>query len=193
MNNMKNTIFLALLSLLVFSCSQKNTNTANQTKLKDQFNTTDTGDKLSTVADSLIDGSSEQVVSREGEKEQVADPSTKVAGIKKELKQKNVDNPDSKISKGGGALKTPELPKKGDRRIVKCVVDQKTYYAVDDCYMCPDAMTTYYDEEIKKICTTGGITGRSTCENEFLRMINSKEDRTCEPLKVLPTNKTSDF
>lgn len=189
---MKNILSIAFLCLFIASCAQKNKNTVSNshTKLNDKL--VSTTDEIKTnLGDTLkVEERTDEMVDNEKEK---VDLPTSGEGTTKKIFDENGEKSNSELSKGSGKLETPNIPVKGKQRIVMCVVDEKnTYYAVTDCFQCPDAMQTYYDGEMNRVCTSGGITGRSTCEEAFLKLMANK-DKECTDLKTLPTKKVSNF
>lgn len=55
-----------------------------------------------------------------------------------------------------------------DSSIKKAMIIQYEYkneivYLVENCYQCPDGMSTVYNSKKEKVCEFGGIMGMSTC------------------------------
>lgn len=61
----------------------------------------------------------------------------------------------------------------------KAMIIQYTYnneivFLIEDCYQCPDGMSTLYNSKKEKVCVFGGIMGNNSCPDFSEKAINEK-------------------
>lgn len=59
--------------------------------------------------------------------------------------------------------------------IVRYQYQNEDYFAISDCFNCPDYFTTFYNCLGEEICRTGGLIGENTCSSDFTKNAVKKE------------------
>ncbi|MDY0780451.1 DUF6970 domain-containing protein [Tenacibaculum sp. IB213877] len=70
---------------------------------------------------------------------------------------------------------TEENPFPTKAMIVQYTYNNETVYLVDQCYQCPDAISTLYNIKKERLCTFGGmIPNTNNCPDFFDKATNKK-------------------
>lgn len=73
-------------------------------------------------------------------------------------------------------LKTSFEKDSGQRKamIIQYTYNKETVFLIENCFQCPDGMSTVYNSKKKVICEFGGIIGKNTCPDFSEKATNEK-------------------
>ncbi len=58
--------------------------------------------------------------------------------------------------------------------IIQYTYNNETVYLIENCYQCPDGMSTVYNSKKEKVCEFGGFIGSNTCPGFSSKATNEK-------------------